>query len=141
MYYWLIFIAVAVISQILKFIIYWIKDKKPDFRKLVEPGGMPSAHTSSFVALTTAIGIGEGVGSSAFSISLCLTLFIMYEAGGLRRAAGRQAEILNKIVQMLFKEHKFPYVPLREIWGHTPLEILCGAFLGVSLGFLFSYIF
>ncbi len=132
----LIFIIASFTSQLFKFIIELIKARKLDFRKLVEPGGMPSSHTASFVALSTALWIQHGVKSGVFGISLALTLYIIYEAAGWRRAAGRQAEILNKIAEIVLAQHKMPFERLRELWGHTPLEIIMGILLGFGIGLL-----
>ena len=129
-------ILAAFLAQFLKLIISFIRDKKLNFRRLVEPGGMPSAHTAFVTSLATAVGIAEGFDSVLFSVCSVVALIIMYDATNLRRAVGRQARVLNKIMEELetatLNEGK-----LKELLGHTPKEVLFGAFLGICIALIF----
>lgn len=125
------------LAQILKVIFVFIKNKRMDFRRLVGSGGMPSSHSSFSMALTMAVGFSEGFSSYAFAICLCFALVVMYDAAGVRRSAGQQAKILNKIVEE-WEKHNFKNTDkkLKELLGHTPFEVLAGAVLGIAIAIL-----
>jgi acid phosphatase family membrane protein YuiD len=126
------------IAQVLKvFTKYWV-ERKWDWKMLVGSGGMPSSHSALCVGLTTAVALCHGVGDSLFPVCLGFTLIVMYDAAGVRRHAGRQAEVLNMIVQDLFEGHPVSEKKLKELLGHTPLQVGAGAILGIVCGFLCS---
>jgi acid phosphatase family membrane protein YuiD len=125
----------SIAIQLYKGLIAWVRHGHPNFRRFVETGGMPSSHSGAVAALTTVVGLQEGVLSSLFGVTLFFSLVVMYDAAGLRRAAGKQAELLNKIVA----EHENRALRERrmfELLGHTPLEVLVGALLGIGAGIL-----
>jgi acid phosphatase family membrane protein YuiD len=124
------------IAQSIKFVYYYIKNKKPDFRKFIDSGGMPSSHTAFTVSLATIIGIHNGFDSDIFAISAIFSLVVMADAAGLRRAAGKQAEVLNKLVNS--SEHIRLDKELKELLGHTPVEVIAGAALGIITGILIN---
>ena len=129
---WLIAILAGFLVQSMKFAADWIRHKRPNFRVLTSTGGMPSSHSAGVCALTTAIWVREGGMSSLFSIALYFSLIVMYDATGLRRSAGLQAAVLNRIVDEQFIHHrKAGEGRLKELLGHTPLEVLVGAILGI----------
>jgi hypothetical protein len=101
---------------------------------------MPSSHAASVAALTTSIGISEGFRSGLFGATLFFSLIVMYDAAGLRRAAGRQAAILNRLIEEHFKHPEEGAQRLMELLGHTPLEVLTGAMLGVGAALLWYWI-
>ena len=120
------------LSQVLTFL---VREKKINVRRLVETGGMPSSHAASVMALSTCVGLREGFGSILFDVVLFFSLIVMYDAAGLRRAAGRQASLINRI---LYEHLQLPGPPaerLRELLGHTPIEVLVGALIGVLFSF------
>ncbi|MDP6461113.1 MAG: divergent PAP2 family protein, partial [Gemmatimonadota bacterium] len=98
----------------------------------------PSAHSASVAALSTGVGIQEGLRSPVFGMALFFSLLTMYDAAGIRRSAGRQAEVLNKIVDDLQMSGKVREERLLELLGHTPFEVLAGAALGVAFAVLFG---
>jgi acid phosphatase family membrane protein YuiD len=102
-----------------------------NLRRFVETGGMPSSHAASVAALTTAVGMQEGFRTALFGVTLFFSLIVMYDAAGLRRAAGRQAAILNRLIDEHFKHPEAGAQRLMELLGHTPLEVLVGCILGV----------
>ena len=108
-----------------------------NLKRFVGTGGMPSSHAAAVAALSTSVGLREGFSSTLFGVTLYLSLVIMYDAAGLRRAAGIQARVLNRIVKDHY-EHREGHLPehLQELLGHTPFEVLVGAFLGVLYGSL-----
>ena len=120
------------IAQFIKVILTLIKDKKIDFRRFVGSGGFPSSHASLVTSLATAVGIINGVSSTEFTITVVLAVIVMSDAAGVRRAAGQQARILNKIVEEWdFKDHTKTDKRLKELLGHTPKEVFAGAILGI----------
>ena len=127
------------VAQLIKLIITLIKEKKLDFAKLIASGGMPSAHSSTVSALTVAVGELNGYDSTFFGISFVFALIIMYDAAGVRRAAGKQAQVLNKIVEELGNKNLHFEERLKELLGHTPIEVFAGAILGVIITLLYLY--
>ncbi len=122
-------------AQVLKVIIELILRHKLNLRLLTSAGGMPSSHSAIVCALATAVGMHDGVSSSLFAVSLVLAVVVMYDAAGVRRAAGIQARILNQIIDELFQGHPISETRLRELIGHTPVQV----FVGAALGILFAW--
>ena len=122
------------IAQIAKLFTSSYRDGKWDYKVMFDSGGMPSSHTALVVGLTTSIAHQYGLGSVYFPLSLAFTLIVMYDAAGVRRHAGKQAEVLNKIVEDLFHGSAISDKKLKEVLGHSPLQVICGAFLGVFVG-------
>ncbi len=130
------------LAQLYKFIAYYVQHKEFNFKRLFQTGGMPSSHSSFMTAMATSVGLIAGFNSVSFAIALCITLVVMYDAAGLRRAVGRQASILNQIVSEAFSEH--PHLSsskLREFLGHTPIEVFAGATLGVLIAIATNCLF
>ena len=114
-----------------------VRRRRLYLRGLTEMGGMPSSHTAMVMGLTTSIGRFNGVTSPLFAVALIFSFVVMYDAAGVRRAAGRQAALLNRLVEDLFSQRGVREEQLRELLGHTPVEVLAGAALGVAVGLLF----
>lgn len=128
-------------AQVIKFILVLIEEKRVNFERLVGSGGMPSSHSSFVTSMATAVALTNGIGSSEFAICVVFALIVMYDASGVRRAAGKQAVILNKLVENLGREKlQVTGERLKELLGHSPLEVLAGSFLGIAIGFLVHYI-
>jgi hypothetical protein len=129
-----------IVAQALKVIIGLFTEKKLNFHRFLDTGNMPSSHTSSVTSLATAVALQHGLHSTHFAISLVLAVVVMYDATGVRRAAGKQAVVLNKIVDNIKKKegHVLLEENLKELLGHTPLEVFGGAVLGVLIAFLMS---
>lgn len=121
------------VAQTLKVLFYMIKTRQFSFERLVGAGGMPSSHSATVCALTAAVGRSEGLDSPLFAICLILAFVVMYDATGIRRAAGEQAKVLNRLMEGLQVD---PQKALKEFLGHTPLEVLGGAVLGISIALL-----
>ncbi|QUH26637.1 divergent PAP2 family protein [Serpentinicella alkaliphila] len=124
------------IAQTLKVIHTLIIDKRINFSRFVGSGGMPSSHSALVTALTTAIGLTHGFDSGLFALSLCFSLVVMYDAAGVRNAVGKQAVILNKMIEDLQTKKNKGLVKqsenrLKELIGHTPFEVFAGAILGI----------
>lgn len=125
------------VAQVLKVIIVLVKDKRIDFSRFIGSGGMPSSHSAFVTSLSVAIGITNGFSSELFAISAVLALVVMYDAAGVRRAAGEQAKILNLMVEEWESQNfKNTEVRLKELLGHTPLQVVAGAILGIAIAIL-----
>ncbi|MCX7839030.1 MAG: divergent PAP2 family protein [Anaerolineae bacterium] len=120
-------------AQILKVIIELVWYRKFNLRLLVSAGGMPSSHSAMVCGLATAIAIQDGLASTTFALAFVLAMVVMYDAAGIRRAASMQARILNQIIDELFQGHPISEVRLRELLGHTPIQVAAGAALGIVM--------
>ncbi len=124
-------------AQGLKVIIELIKDRSVNFRNLVSTGGMPSAHSALVGALATGIGQTMGWSSPEFAFACLFAVIVMYDAAGVRQAAGKQAKILNQITDDLFQdEHNLNEEKLKELLGHTPFQVVVGLALGITISML-----
>jgi acid phosphatase family membrane protein YuiD len=129
---WWSALAAWLVAQSVKLATNLIRTKRVDFAYLVSTGGMPSAHTALFSALATSIGINEGYNSGTFVLAIGVAFMVMFDASTVRRAAGQQARILNEIVDEISKTHRVPKRKLRELLGHTRLEVFVGFLVGVA---------
>ncbi len=118
-------------AQLTKFLVALGRDGRVNFKRLVELGGMPSAHSASVAALSTGVALEQGISSPLFGVTAFYSLMTMYDAAGIRRSAGRQAEVLNRIVDDLQMSGRVREERLLELLGHTPFEVLAGAALGI----------
>ena len=125
-----------IIAQIIKVTIGVIKEKKFDFRWFVGTGGMPSSHAAGASCLAAAIGFEYGFNSVSFALAASFAIVVMFDAQGVRRASGRQARILNKIMEDIYWQKRIHDNQLRELIGHTPIEVIAGFLLGVTIAFL-----
>jgi len=132
----------AFFAQILKFIIFTLKAKKINFKIFSTTGGMPSSHSAGVMGLSTSTGLIMGFDSVTFAIALGFALITMYDAAGLRRAAGKTAACLNRMMDD-FYNHDVQAIggKLKELLGHTPLEVIAGAFFGVGIAYWFHFMF
>ena len=138
--FWLA-IAVGSVVQGFKGFRVYFQTGKWNLRRFVETGGMPSSHAASVAALSTSIGIQQGFRSLLFAAALYFSLVVMYDAAGLRRAAGRQAMVLNRLIDEHFTHPGESAQKLMELLGHTPFEVLVGAMLGVCSAVLWHWAF
>ena len=133
----LVAIAACLIAQVLKLIIDLIQNGKFSAKVLTTTGGMPSAHSALVTALATGVGQSSGWKSADFAIAAIFAVIVMYDAAGVRQAAGKQARILNQMVDELFSEdHKFNEEKLKELLGHTPVQVIAGSILGIAITWL-----
>src|ERR1700692_3152594 len=124
------------IAQVAKVVIASMRGRRLNLRVLADPGGMPSSHSAIVMGLTTAIGKHDGLTNAPFAIALIFSFVVMYDAAGVRRAAGRQAAVLNRLVQDLVHMRGVQEPVLRELLGHTPVEVIVGALLGIGVGLI-----
>jgi uncharacterized protein len=122
-----------IIAQSIKVLIGIIQQRKFDFRWFVGTGGMPSSHSAGASCLATAVGINYGFDSVYFALAAAFSIVVMFDAQGVRRATGRQARILNRIMEDIYWKGKIREGRLRELVGHTPLEVIMGFLLGILI--------
>ena len=135
----LVAILACLMAQLLKIPIELMKNGKVTLRHLVTTGGMPSAHSALVGALATAVGQTLGWSSPDFAIACLFAVIVMYDAAGVRQAAGKQARILNQMLDELFRQGKDlgdERERLKELLGHTPFQVVVGLFLGISVSLL-----
>ncbi|KAF2616982.1 hypothetical protein F2Q68_00041894 [Brassica cretica] len=120
-------------AQTSKMVINFFIERKWDLSLLFASGGMPSSHSALCMALTTSVALCHGVADSLFPVCLGFSLIVMYDAIGVRRHAGMQAEVLNLIIRDLFEGHPISQRKLKELLGHTPSQVLAGALVGVVI--------
>jgi acid phosphatase family membrane protein YuiD len=134
----ILFTAVAawLIAQVSKVLVMWLRSRTLELRLLTTTGGMPSAHSALVAALTVGVGLAEGVDSPVFAVAFVFSMIVFYDAAGVRRAAGEQAEVLNQMLRDLYIDHEFRPERLRELLGHTPVEVFAGIGLGGLLAWL-----
>ena len=140
--YELILVAFSgiVTAQIIKFLLHLIIKRSMDLRLFTTTGGMPSSHSAGVMGLSTAVGLIKGFDSIEFAIALGYAFIVMYDAAGVRRAAGKQAACLNKIIMDLYNQDlQEAGGKLKELLGHTPMQVLVGALYGVAYAFLIHY--
>jgi uncharacterized protein len=125
-----------IIAQTIKVTIGVVRQRKFDFRWFIGTGGMPSSHATGASCLAAAIGLECGFGSVYFALAASFAIVVMFDAQGVRRATGRQARILNKVMDDIYWKGKIHEGRLRELIGHTPIEVIAGFLLGVTIAIL-----
>lgn len=136
------------IAQFYKVLTSIFADGKLNIKRMWETGGMPSSHSSTVACLTTCIGIRQGIDSDMFAMAIIFSGIVMYDATGIRRAAGKQAGVINQFVEkipLMIGEKRYEKYfgaekseKLKELLGHTPFEVLIGCILGVAIGLIFT---
>ena len=126
------------IAQVTKTIYELIRQRQLTFSRLVSSGGMPSSHSAIVTSLATATGRVMGLNSAAFAITIVLAGIVMYDAAGVRRAVSIQARILNQMIDEAFQGKPFAEKRLRELIGHTPIQVFVGGILGIGVGLIMT---
>ncbi|BAY23813.1 hypothetical protein NIES2100_36050 [Calothrix sp. NIES-2100] len=133
----LVALVACLIAQSLKLVIELVKNRKLNVRVLVTTGGMPSAHSALVTSLATGVGQTLGWASPDFALATVFAIIVMYDAAGVRQAAGKQARILNQMIDELFDDkHDFSQDRLKELLGHTPVQVIAGSALGITITWL-----
>ena len=128
------------IAQSIKVVVGAVMERRFNFRWFVGTGGMPSSHSAGAAALATSVAIIDGAGSMLFAVALVFAFVAMFDAQSARRAIGRQAEVLNKITADLHFKKGVKQERLRELIGHTPIEVLAGAAIGIIVALIYHMI-
>jgi acid phosphatase family membrane protein YuiD len=137
---WRGFLAVFLswfLSQLAKVIQGTSKRKRFNFRWLFDAGGMPSSHSATVASLATVTGLYFGFNTILFLVVLIFSIITMFDAAGVRRSVGRQAQTLNKMLDDLYEKGAVPENRVKELLGHTPVEVFAGAFVGIIIAYLF----
>ncbi len=129
-------ILAMIVAQVAKCCIHSILGRRLDLSWLFQTGGMPSSHSALVSALTVKVGFRTGFDSPLFAIAFILALIVMYDAAGVRRAMGKQARLLNIMVEEMSKGKAVSEDRMKEFLGHTPLEVFVGALLGMVIAIL-----
>ncbi len=132
----MITLAAWVIAQTLKVTIGVIRERKFDFRWFVGTGGMPSSHAAGASCLAASVGFEYGFNSIYFALAASFAIVVMFDAQGVRRSSGKQAHILNKLMEDIYWQGRINEGRLRELIGHTPVEVIVGFLLGVIIASL-----
>ena len=141
--YEVIFTAFTAIitAQFIKCLVFLIIKRKLDVRLFTTTGGMPSSHSAGVMGLSTAVGLIRGFSSIEFAIAIGYACIVMYDAAGVRRAAGKQAACLNRIIMDVYKQDLAEAGgKLKELLGHTPMQVFVGAAYGVFYALLVHHI-
>ena len=125
------------LAQFIKVAMGVVREKRFNFKWLVGTGGMPSSHCAGTAALATTLGLEYGFDTGIFAIGLGFALITMFDAQSARRAIGKQAEALNNMVEDIYSNKPIKEERLAELIGHTPIQVLAGAGLGIVCGYLF----
>jgi len=134
-----------ILAQIIKVMIIIFRRKKKTLKELVaiviwRTGGMPSSHSATVSSMTMAVGINNGIGSTAFAICFFFALIVMRDAMGVRRSSGLQAKALNLLGKNTGDRMGFDYHPVKEIQGHSPLEVIVGSLLGIFIAAAYAWL-
>ena len=127
------------IAQVLKVMIEFIKFRKWNWAVVFQAGGMPSSHSAMVSATALSIGLIMGFDTAVFAVAAIFAMIVIYDATGVRRESGRQAVLINSIIEEFSKGKIPPQEKLKEVLGHTPGEAILGTLLGLSIGFVVAF--
>ena len=128
------------IAQLLKTILNAAINHTLDLERMVGDGGMPSGHSATVSSLTIMTALRCGTGSYAFAISAILAIIVCHDAMGVRRETGKQAVVINELINSLSDPKRMPKIELKELVGHTPLQVLAGVLLGIATALFMHYL-
>jgi uncharacterized protein len=127
-------IAACLLAQGAKVLVELVQYRRLNFKVMAESGGMPSSHSSLVTALAVGVGAVRGWGSVEFAIATVFAIIVMYDAAGVRQASGKQAQLLNQVINELFQgDHHLTDQRVKELLGHTPLQVLVGGIMGGAI--------
>jgi acid phosphatase family membrane protein YuiD len=124
-------LVACLVAQGLKITLGVVRQRRFDFRWLLVTGGMPSTHAAGVTALSAAVGLHAGFDSPLFAIAAAFAVVILYDAQGVRRWSGRQAQVLNRMLEDIYFQRRIQEQRLKELLGHTPLEVFAGMGVGI----------
>jgi acid phosphatase family membrane protein YuiD len=121
------------IAQATKVITDYFRNKKLNVKSFLDTGGMPSSHSASVASLSTVVGLYYGFISIPFLIAGVFTIITLFDAAGVRRSVGKQSQLLNQMIEDLAEHHEITNDRVKELLGHTPIQVFAGAFLGIAI--------
>jgi len=124
------------IAQAIKVFRDYLRHRKLNIKSFLDTGGMPSSHSASVAALSTVVALYYGILSIPFLITVVFTLVTMFDAAGVRRSVGRQGQLLNQMIDDLGRNQQITYDRVKELLGHTPIQVFAGAFLGIVVALI-----
>jgi hypothetical protein len=133
----IITLSVWVVGQCIKIATNLLRGRRFNFKWFLRTGGMPSSHAAGVAALATACGLEYGLDSGMFALAAVFAMVTMFDAQGVRRSTGEQAEILNRVIEDMYWHKRVEVGRIREFVGHTPIQVLVGSLLGIGLAILF----
>ena len=133
-------LVACLIAQGIKIVIGVLRLRRFDFRWLIGTGGMPSTHAAGVSAISTTVGHITGFDSPLFAVSAAFTVITLFDAQGVRRWSGRQAQVLNKILEDMYFKRRIQEQRVKELLGHTPLEVVAGMAVGILTAMVFQYL-
>lgn len=136
--YLIVPMSVWLCIQIFKVIWDLVATHKFNFKRILGAGGMPSSHSAVVTSIATMIGKTQGINSPIFALAVMFAFVVMYDAAGVRRAAGKQAKLLNKLVEIPGLSNIQVQEKLVEVLGHTPMQVIVGAVIGIAVGLIFG---
>ena len=133
------------VAQFIKSMVVLFSESRKSFREVLlaliwRTGGMPSSHSAVVISMTTAVAFNEGVGSNLFAVSLFVAMVVLRDAMGVRRATGLQGMALNLLGKQIAEKQGVEFHPVKEIQGHTPLEVIIGGILGFCISAIFAWL-
>ncbi len=123
----------GLLAQLMKVVIAFYRTKRLRFERFFDTGGMPSSHTALVTTLTIGVGLESGINSAIFSIALIFSMYVVFEAAGLRQEVGKQARVLNELIEDLLETHHINTSRLKELVGHTWGEVTVGFLFGLAV--------
>jgi uncharacterized protein len=130
----LVALAACLIAQGTKVIVELAQYRRLNFKVMAESGGMPSSHSALVTALAFGVGAARGWNSVEFAIATVFAIIVMYDAAGVRQSSGKQAQLLNQVISELFQgDHHLTELRVKELLGHTPLQVMVGGILGALI--------
>jgi acid phosphatase family membrane protein YuiD len=130
-------IMVWIVGQCIKIITNLLRGKRFNFKWFIGTGGMPSSHAAGVAALATSCGLEYGFQSGFFALAAVFAMVTMFDAQGVRRSTGVQAEVLNKVIDDMYWHKRVEIGRVKEFVGHTPIQVVVGSLLGIGLAILF----
>ncbi|NMA12595.1 MAG: divergent PAP2 family protein [Chloroflexi bacterium] len=125
------------IAQLLKPIIHFFKEREWDWFQLIQSGGMPSSHSSLVTSLALSTGLWKGFNSASFSLAMGMVVIVTYDAANVRWQSGLQAQRINQLIRDVFSGQPISDQLLKEVIGHTPLQVIAGILLGIVISIIF----
>ncbi|MQN00531.1 MAG: divergent PAP2 family protein [bacterium LCO1.1] len=126
-------------AQVIKTIIFAITNHGINWSRLVGDGGMPSGHSATVTAIAVSCGIQDGFDSPVFAVACIMAIIVMHDAMGVRRETGKQSEVLNHLVEVVYSKTLSPEEKLKEFVGHTPLQVFFGFLLGLVIALIMNF--
>ena len=135
----LAWLTACLVAQGIKITLGAVRQRRFDFRWLFGTGGMPSTHAAGVSALSVSVGLQTGFDSPLFATAIAFTIITLFDAQGVRRWSGRQAQVLNRMIEDIYFKRRMQEPRLKELLGHTPVEVAAGMAVGIATAFVLHH--